>query len=111
MSRKRKAAIREAQEVEMNESGQRTLISEVGSPQHQTMTDHHLCTLLEMQHRNLIDVLNAVKSAQSTPAVNNFVVLPKFNPDSTGASAAVWCATMDLILAEILWMVVLCLSL
>lgn len=64
MSWKRKATIREAPEVEMNESGYLTPTSEVGSPQDQTMTDDRLCTLLGTQHRNLIDVLNAVKSAQ-----------------------------------------------
>ncbi|XP_029404240.2 uncharacterized protein LOC115065757 [Bactrocera dorsalis] len=74
--------------------------SEVGSPQPQVNPDDRLCALLEMQHRNLIEVLSAVKNAQAAPSASNSVTFPKFNPDSAGSSASTWCSTVDLILGE-----------
>jgi len=55
---------------------------------------------MEMQNKNFIELVKALKPTASETTNNNAVVLPKFNADLAGADASAWCATVNIILAE-----------
>ncbi|OIC33345.1 hypothetical protein A7M48_18960 [Acinetobacter baumannii] len=55
---------------------------------------------MEMQNKNLIELVKAIQSTASETTNKNTVVLPKFNADLDGADATAWCSTANIILAE-----------
>jgi len=76
--------------------------SEVGSGSLPNTIDGPWRVLMEMQNKNLIELVKAIqsyKTASETPNKNT-VVLPKFNADLDGADATAWCSTANIILAE-----------
>lgn len=70
-------------------------ISEVGSGSLPNMPNDPWQVLMEMQNKNLIELVKALKSAPSETTNNKTVVLPKFNADLVGADASAWCATVN----------------
>ncbi|CAD6208687.1 GSCOCG00012753001-RA-CDS [Cotesia congregata] len=52
---------------------------------------------MEMQNRNLIELMKVVTKPVST---NRNISLPKFNPENSSADPAAWCSTVDMCFAE-----------
>ncbi|XP_033149706.1 uncharacterized protein LOC117134807 [Drosophila busckii] len=71
--------------------------SEVGSVPTPTFTEAQWRTIVEMQNRNFAEMC---KTLQAPVHPQRRVVLPKFNPDDTGADAKQWCATASIIMDE-----------
>lgn len=79
--------------------------SEVGSPQAAPfepaekpslhMDEALLRTMLELQNKTLLSLIEAVKSPASSA-----VSLPEFDPEKPDADARAWCNTVDMCLAE-----------
>jgi len=56
--------------------------------------------IMELQNKNLIDLVRAIKTTEPDAGQSKSVHLPKFNPDKAGAIASSWCSTVEIILQE-----------
>ncbi|XP_044572039.1 uncharacterized protein LOC123257343 [Drosophila ananassae] len=82
-----------------NNNGQ-DLTSEVGSGHQPSALDGPWRALMELQNKNLIELVKAIKTTVPDAGQNKTVQLPKFNPDKSGANASSWCTTVEVILQE-----------
>jgi len=55
---------------------------------------------MELQNKNLIDLVRAIKTTEPDAGQSKSVHLPKLNPDKAGAIASSWCSTVEIILQE-----------
>jgi len=86
--------------MESNNENNDAATSEVGSGSLPNTSIDPWRVLMEMQNKNFIELVKALKPTASETTNNNAVVLPKFNADLAGADASAWCATVNIILAE-----------
>lgn len=63
--------------------------SEVGS-------ESHWRTMFEIQQRNMMQLIEAIRTPVSLPKIS----LPEFNPDQPDADPRAWCATIDICVNE-----------
>ncbi|KAH8270751.1 hypothetical protein KR026_006344, partial [Drosophila bipectinata] len=83
-----------------NNNIEHDLTSEVGSGHQPSTLDGPWRTLMELQNKNLIELVRAIKTTVPDAGQNKTVHLPKFNPDKPGANASSWCTTVEIILQE-----------
>jgi len=79
---------------------ERNSTSEVGSGPQPTTMDGQWRAIMELQNKNLIDLVRAIKTTEPNAGQSKSVHLPKFNPDKAGAIASSWCSTVEVILQE-----------
>ncbi|XP_050342997.1 uncharacterized protein LOC126768753 [Nymphalis io] len=63
--------------------------SEVGS-------ESHWRTMFEIQQRNMMQLIEAIRTPVSSPKIS----LPEFNPEQPDADPRAWCATIDICVNE-----------